>query len=129
MKTAGRQHAELILVSSKTFPQDRAFTGALVDALAALPSKPDGIGPTESSSSVVDPDVPLVARRRPRPASPRVKRALRRCLLTGPGTVRVTRGRRLATVRANCVSSADARRAPAVESGRVGRRAGPAPCS
>jgi len=44
-KTAGRQHAGLVLVSSKTFPQDRAFTGAIVDALAALLSEPDGIGP------------------------------------------------------------------------------------
>jgi hypothetical protein len=44
-KTAGRQHAGLILVSTKTFPQDRSFPGAIVDALAALLSPPEGIGP------------------------------------------------------------------------------------
>jgi Domain of unknown function (DUF5615) len=44
-KTAGRQHAGLILVSTKTFVQDRSFTGAVVDALAALLARPDGIGP------------------------------------------------------------------------------------
>jgi hypothetical protein len=44
-KTAGRQHAGLILVSTKTFPQDRSLTGAVVDALAALLATPDGIGP------------------------------------------------------------------------------------
>lgn len=35
-RTTGRQHAGLILVSTKTFPQDRSLPGALVDALAAL---------------------------------------------------------------------------------------------
>ncbi|HSV66593.1 MAG TPA: DUF5615 family PIN-like protein [Mycobacteriales bacterium] len=44
-KSAGRRHAGLILVSTKTFPQDRSFTGAIVGALAALLSTPDGIGP------------------------------------------------------------------------------------
>ena len=44
-KTTDRQHTGLILVSGRTFPQDRAFTGALVDALAALLSTPDDIGP------------------------------------------------------------------------------------
>src|SRR5437764_8301924 len=44
-KSAGQQHAGLILVSTKTFPQDRSFTGAIVHALAALLSKPEAIGP------------------------------------------------------------------------------------
>jgi hypothetical protein len=44
-KTAGRQHAGLILVSTKTFPPDRSFTGAITDALAAILSTPTGIGP------------------------------------------------------------------------------------
>jgi hypothetical protein len=44
-KTAGRQHAGLILVSTKSFPQDRSFTGAIVDAIAALLAKAGGIGP------------------------------------------------------------------------------------
>jgi hypothetical protein len=44
-KTAGRQHAGLILVSTKTFPQDRSFTGALTDALTAMLSTPAAIGP------------------------------------------------------------------------------------
>src|SRR5262249_10752095 len=44
-KTTGRQHAGLILVTTKTFPQDRSFTGAFVDALAALLSTPEGSGP------------------------------------------------------------------------------------
>jgi hypothetical protein len=46
-RAAGRQHAGLILVSTKTFPQDRSFTGAVVDAATALLSKPDGIGPDQ----------------------------------------------------------------------------------
>jgi hypothetical protein len=35
-KAAQRRHAGLVLVSTKTFPQDRSFTGALVDALHRL---------------------------------------------------------------------------------------------
>jgi hypothetical protein len=46
-RTTGRQHAGLILVSTKTFPQDRSFTGALVDALAALLAQAAGIGPDQ----------------------------------------------------------------------------------
>jgi len=57
-KTAGRQHAGLILVSTKTFPQDRSFTGAIVDALAALLSKPDGIGPDRVTFLRRCPNVP-----------------------------------------------------------------------
>jgi hypothetical protein len=44
-KASGRQHAGLILTSTKTFPQDRSSTGAIVDALAGLLARPDGIGP------------------------------------------------------------------------------------
>jgi hypothetical protein len=46
-KAAGRRHAGLILVSTKTFPQDRSFTGAVVDGLAAQLSDPGGIGPDQ----------------------------------------------------------------------------------
>ncbi|HVQ90783.1 MAG TPA: DUF5615 family PIN-like protein [Mycobacteriales bacterium] len=44
-KASGRQHAGLIFISTKTFSQDRSFTGAVVDALAALLIRPDGVGP------------------------------------------------------------------------------------
>jgi hypothetical protein len=44
-KASGRQHAGLILISTKAFPQDRSFTGAIVDALTAVLARPDGIGP------------------------------------------------------------------------------------
>jgi len=44
-KTAGRQHSGLILVSTKTFPQDRSFAGAMVDALTALLTAASAIGP------------------------------------------------------------------------------------
>jgi hypothetical protein len=51
-KAAGRQHAGLILISTKTFPQGRSFTGVIVDALAALLARPDGIGPDRVTSLV-----------------------------------------------------------------------------
>jgi hypothetical protein len=35
-KTAGRSHAGLVLISTKGFPQDRSFTGAVVTALDRL---------------------------------------------------------------------------------------------
>ena len=35
-RAAGQSHAGLILVSTKTFPQDRSFVGAVADALTAL---------------------------------------------------------------------------------------------
>lgn len=35
-RAAGQSHAGLILVSTKTFPQDRSFVGAIAGALAAL---------------------------------------------------------------------------------------------
>jgi Domain of unknown function (DUF5615) len=44
-KTAGRQHAGLVLVATKSFPQNRSFIGALVDALNTLLSASDGVGP------------------------------------------------------------------------------------
>ena len=44
-KSAGRQHAGVVLLSTKTFPQDQSFTGAVVSALTALFAKPDGVGP------------------------------------------------------------------------------------
>ena len=43
-RASGRQHAGLILVSTKTFPQNRSFSAAVGDALAALLDEPDGIG-------------------------------------------------------------------------------------
>jgi hypothetical protein len=43
-KAAGRVHAGLVLVSAKTFPQDRSFIGALVNALAALLARPSSLG-------------------------------------------------------------------------------------
>jgi Domain of unknown function (DUF5615) len=44
-KTTGRTHAGLVLVSTKTFPQDRSLPGALTQALAALLSARSAIGP------------------------------------------------------------------------------------
>lgn len=35
-RAAGQSHADLILVSTKTFPQDRGFTAAATSALSAL---------------------------------------------------------------------------------------------
>lgn len=39
-RAASQTHAGLILVSSKTFPQDRAYTAAITKALAALLDQP-----------------------------------------------------------------------------------------
>jgi hypothetical protein len=44
-KTTGRQHAGLVLVSTKTFPQDRRLLSALTDALDVLLTTTGGIGP------------------------------------------------------------------------------------
>jgi Domain of unknown function (DUF5615) len=38
-RAAGQAHAGLILVSTKTFPQDRSYTSAVASALAALLDK------------------------------------------------------------------------------------------
>ena len=35
-RAAGQTHAGLVLISSKAFPQDRSFTGAVVTALGKL---------------------------------------------------------------------------------------------
>ena len=43
-KASGRRPVGLILISTKTFPQNRSFSVAVDDALAALLARPDGIG-------------------------------------------------------------------------------------
>jgi predicted nuclease of predicted toxin-antitoxin system len=42
-RAAGRTHAGLILVSTKTFAQDRTYTAAIASALAALLDEPDRV--------------------------------------------------------------------------------------
>ena len=44
-RAANQTHPGLILVSAKAFPQDRAFTGAVVSALSALLDQPGQIQP------------------------------------------------------------------------------------
>jgi hypothetical protein len=44
-RAASQDHAGLILVSSKTFPQDRAYTAAITKALAALLDQPTQVQP------------------------------------------------------------------------------------
>jgi hypothetical protein len=44
-RAASHTHAGLILVSSKTFPQDRAYTAAITKALGALLDQPTQIQP------------------------------------------------------------------------------------
>lgn len=44
-RAAGQTPPGLILVSTKTFPQDRGFTNAIAAALDTLPSDPDKIQP------------------------------------------------------------------------------------
>ncbi|HMA47618.1 MAG TPA: DUF5615 family PIN-like protein [Frankiaceae bacterium] len=39
-RATGRSHAGLVLVSARTFPQDRGFTGAVVGAVDALLRQP-----------------------------------------------------------------------------------------
>jgi len=39
-RAGGQAHAGLILISAKTFPQDRSYTGAVARALGALLDKP-----------------------------------------------------------------------------------------
>ncbi len=43
-RSASRTHAGLVMVSAKTFPQDRSFTGAVASALGSLLSQPGRIG-------------------------------------------------------------------------------------
>ena len=42
-RAAGQAHAGLILVSAKTFPQNRSYTPAVASALAALPDEREQI--------------------------------------------------------------------------------------
>lgn len=44
-RTASQNHPGLILVSTKTFPQDRNFTAAITSALSALLDQPDQVQP------------------------------------------------------------------------------------
>ena len=44
-RAASQNHAGLILVSTRTFPQDRNFTAAIMSALSALLDQPDQIQP------------------------------------------------------------------------------------
>jgi hypothetical protein len=44
-RAAGQSHAGLILVSTKTFPQNRGFTAAITTALATLLNNPAKIQP------------------------------------------------------------------------------------
>ena len=44
-RAASQAYAGLILVSAKTFPQDRTFTGAIISALSALLDQPSQIQP------------------------------------------------------------------------------------
>jgi Domain of unknown function (DUF5615) len=44
-RAANQTHGGLILVSAKTFPQDRAFTAAITSALSALLDQPSKIHP------------------------------------------------------------------------------------
>lgn len=44
-RAAGQAHSGLILVSTKTFPQNRGFTAAVITALDVLLSGPDKIQP------------------------------------------------------------------------------------
>ena len=44
-RAASQNHAGLILVSAKTFPQDRAFTAVIISALSALLDRPARIQP------------------------------------------------------------------------------------
>jgi len=44
-QATGRSHAGLVLISTKTFPQDRSFIGAVVESLTKLLAEPDLLGP------------------------------------------------------------------------------------
>jgi hypothetical protein len=48
-RAASQAHAGLILVSAKTFPQDRSFVAAVTSALAALLDRPLAIQPGQDS--------------------------------------------------------------------------------
>ena len=44
-RAASQTHAGLVLVSARTFPQDRTFTAAIISALSALLDQPSQIQP------------------------------------------------------------------------------------
>jgi hypothetical protein len=44
-RAAGHDHAGLILISTKTFPQDRTYTAVITNALIVLLDRPDHIQP------------------------------------------------------------------------------------
>jgi predicted nuclease of predicted toxin-antitoxin system len=46
-RAAGHSHAGLVLIHSKTFPQDRTFIAAIVGALGALLDQPSPIPPDQ----------------------------------------------------------------------------------
>ena len=46
-QATGRSHAGLVLVSTKTFPQDQSFIDAVVAALTTLLAEPDLLGPDQ----------------------------------------------------------------------------------
>lgn len=46
-RAAGQAHAGLILVSTKTFPQDRSYIVAIISALAALLDQPVPVQPAQ----------------------------------------------------------------------------------
>jgi Domain of unknown function (DUF5615) len=46
-RAASQAHAGLILVSARTFPQDRTFTGAVIGTLSALLDQPSQIKPRQ----------------------------------------------------------------------------------
>jgi hypothetical protein len=46
-RAAGQAHAGLILISAKTFPQNRSYTSAVTSALAALLDKHEQIGASQ----------------------------------------------------------------------------------
>ena len=47
-RATGQAHAGLVLVSAKTFPQDRGFTAAIVGALSALLDRPGQTHPGQA---------------------------------------------------------------------------------
>jgi predicted nuclease of predicted toxin-antitoxin system len=46
-RAGGRAHAGIVLISTRTFPQDRSFVGAVVTALDKLLGEPDSVGPEQ----------------------------------------------------------------------------------
>jgi hypothetical protein len=46
-RAASQEHAGLILISAKTFPQDRTYTAAITSALAILLDQPARLQPMQ----------------------------------------------------------------------------------